>query len=201
MRYDKAHKDITRQRIIEVASQRFRRDGIAAAGLAGVMADAGLTHGGFYAHFDSKEALVRETLTEAFGRTNQEFAQRAEEHEGGLEAVIRHYLSPSHRGRSDKGCAAAVLAPEIARHPNATRRVFNAQLDPLIGLIEAHLPEGPEDARRSAAIGIFSVMMGALQLARAQPDPLLSDRILESGIAAALILVHHAPKVVLDHNP
>jgi TetR/AcrR family transcriptional regulator, transcriptional repressor for nem operon len=188
MRYDKAHKELTRQRIVEVASERFRRDGIAGAGVATLMSDAGLTHGGFYAYFGSKEALVRETLADAFRRTNREFISIAEADGGGLETIIRHYLSPSHRDHSHQGCAAAALAAEVVRHPDATRQFFNAELDPLIGLIEAHLPDTAPEARRRAASGIFAVMLGALQLARTQADSVLSAEMLESGIAAALIL-------------
>src|ERR1700754_349801 len=95
MRYDKGHKDATRQRIVEVASRQFREQGVAAVGLAGIMTDAGLTNGAFYAHFDSKEDLVREVLASPGKRS--EMWQAAAESGEGLESAIRRYLSANHR--------------------------------------------------------------------------------------------------------
>src|ERR1700675_1479731 len=111
MRYEKGHKDLTRQRIIEVASKRFREQGVAAVGLAGVMSDAGLTNGAFYAHFDSKEDLVREVLSHAGFRNK---SSRAAEEGTGLEGAIRDYLSVSHRDNPARGCPTSALVAEIA---------------------------------------------------------------------------------------
>jgi TetR/AcrR family transcriptional repressor of nem operon len=189
MRFEKGHKAATRQRIIEVASERFRKDGVAAVGIAGVMADAGLTHGGFYAHFGSKEDLVREAMTAAFEATKTRHEGAFAHGKTGLEQRIRHYLRPSHRDAPERGCAAAALVAEVARHDPATREAFTVQFEAMIGRIAGHLPEAlPEAARRSTAVGIFGTMLGALQLARAVADPALSDAILESGIQAAIKL-------------
>jgi AcrR family transcriptional regulator len=134
------------------------------------MADAGLTHGGFYSHFRSKEELVREAVSEAFTGTNTNLAGAARTGTGGLEAVVRTYLSAAHRDQPDRGCAAAALVSEIARHPDPTRRVFSGKIDELIEMIATQLPSSDPDARRRCATGIFAVMMGALQLARTAPD-------------------------------
>ncbi len=182
MRFEKGHKEVTKRRIIETASARFRRDGVAATGIAGLMADAGLTHGGFYAHFSSKEELVREAVATALAGTKS----RAVLEQSGLEAYIRSYLRAAHRDAPELGCAAAALAPEIARHDKTTRADFTEGLEGIFARIAARLPEHvPEAQRWQTAVGIFGVMMGTLQMARAVADKELSDRILESGIAAA----------------
>jgi AcrR family transcriptional regulator len=192
MRYEKGHKDGTRRRIVEVAARRFRRDGVEAVGVAGLMADAGLTHGGFYSHFASKEDLVRAVVAEAFDATNASLARAARAGPDGLEAIVRAYLDPRHRDRPDRGCAAAALVAEIARHPDSTRAVFADKVAALLGLIAAQLPAGDAAAREARATAIFATMMGSLQLARAATDPARSQRILDGGIAAALALARVA---------
>jgi AcrR family transcriptional regulator len=187
MRYEKGHKETTRRRIIETAASRFRKDGIEGVGLADLMAEAGLTHGGFYSHFSSKEDLVKTVMEEVSGRSVQNFKRRIEE--GGLEAWIRAYLRTSHRDHPERGCAVAALASEIARHPKTTRKPMSERLAQLRADIEAHLPETMAPAvKRQRAVGIFSTLVGAMQMARAVNDAGLSDEILKAGIASALTL-------------
>ena len=119
MRYEKGRKDTSRRRITEVAAERFRRDGIAASGLAGIMSEAGLTNGTFYPHFRSKSDLVRESLATALEARAEEMLQAATA--GGLEAVLEAYLSPEHRDHPEKGCPVAALLPEVARQPAEMR--------------------------------------------------------------------------------
>ena len=187
MRYEKGRKDATRKHIVEVASARFRKDGVEATGVVDLMADAGLTHGGFYSHFGSKEALVEAATVAALEKGRAQLAKAATADDG-VAGIVRAYLRPVHRDRPDRGCAFASLTSEIARGRGTTRaamaREFNAHID----LIAAHLPGGD----RSVAIAIFSVMMGAIQLARIVEDQTLSDRILESGAHAALTLADDA---------
>ena len=139
-RYDKGHRDTTRRHIIDVASSQFRESGIAAVGLAGIMAEAGLTNGAFYTHFASKEDLVRAVLCDAL-------EQREQRHKDNLangialEATIRDYLSPRHRDRAGAGCPTAALVSEIARHPKATRDVFTEKTSDIIALMAAQMPE------------------------------------------------------------
>jgi TetR/AcrR family transcriptional regulator, transcriptional repressor for nem operon len=182
MRYEKGHKDETRKQIVKAASRRFRRDGIEAVGVAALMADAGLTHGGFYSHFASKEALVRAANADALARGRAALAQAAAR--DGAEGIIRAYMRPSHRDRPEHGCAFAALTSEIARHPGPTRTALTQEFEAHVALIAGCLPRGD----RQAAIAILSVMMGAIQFARAAPDRALSDAILDSGTQAALIL-------------
>lgn len=187
MRFEKGHKAETRKRIIKAASERFRKDGVEAVGIAGLMAEAGLTHGGFYAHFESKEDLLREAMTAALDDTRERLNRATD-----LEGLVRRYLRPSHRDTPENGCAIAALVAEIARHEPATRDVFSARVEAFLARIEAHLPDLPEAARSQAAIGILGVMLGTLQLSRAVTKKSLSDSVLESGIQAALRLAQPA---------
>ena len=187
MRYQKGHKDTTRQHIIDVASGQFRENGVAAVGLAGIMSGAGLTNGAFYAHFDSKEDLVQAVLRNALSR--REGALRAALESGaGLEAVIRDYLSARHRDGAGRGCPTAALVAEIARHPNKTRDAFTAKISEIIALLAAQIRDRSAAGRRRNAVAIYGLMVGTLQLARAVSDRRLSDEILEGGVTAALTL-------------
>jgi TetR/AcrR family transcriptional regulator, transcriptional repressor for nem operon len=190
MRYAEGHKGATRRHIIEVAARRYREDGVAAAGMAGLMSDAGLTNGAFYTHFESKEELVREALVAALDQRTGDLRAGVERGEG-LEAWVRGYLSPRHRDSPGRGCATAALGAEIARRPRATRVAFARKLGELIDLIAGQLQGSPAHRRRRA-IAMHGVMIGTLQLARAVTDRRLSDEILASGVGAALALARGA---------
>jgi len=188
VRYAKGHKDTTRKQILEVASRRFRREGIDAVGVASLMADAGLTHGGFYSHFPSKEDLTREAISTALEHGRAELARAAEREPGGFEAIVQSYLDPRHRDRSERGCAAAAVAAELARHPVKTRAAAADQIRAITDLLASHLPGADPERNRERAAVIFGLMMGALQLARLTPDRAVSDRILTNAADAALRL-------------
>ncbi|QND52307.1 TetR/AcrR family transcriptional regulator [Phyllobacterium sp. 628] len=195
MRYSKGHKAETRQRLIDVASKRFRKDGIEATGLAGVMAEAGLTHGGFYAHFSSKEDLVQESLTAALASTSSYLAYKIgaarKRGENTLETIVRTYLQPAHLGHPELGCAVPPLIAEIGRHSLETRARLTEIIEGITGLIAAELPGNlSENTARDRAYAIFGGMIGTLQLARMVPDQETSNRILESGRQAALALAN-----------
>ena len=187
MRYEKGHKDATRERIIDVASRQFRENGVAAVGLAGIMSDAGLTNGAFYTHFESKEDLVRAVLGNALSRRETKLLAASEANVG-LEATIRDYLSSRHRDRPGGGCPTAALVAEVARHPKATRDAFTDKVSTFIPLIASQIRAGSASERRRNAVAIYGMMVGTLQLARAVNDKELSDEILESGDTAALAL-------------
>ena len=187
MRYEKGHSDATRRHMIDVASARFREGGVAASGIAGIMAGAGLTNGAFYNHFDSKEDLVEAVLLKTLA--GREKGLRANLESGkGLEAAVRDYLSARHRDAPGGGCPTAALAAEIARHPKTTRDVFTDRIAEIIALIAAQAGTGSSRERRKRAIAAYGLMVGALQLARAVSDRKLSDEILESAADGALAL-------------
>jgi len=188
MRYRKGQREETRQHIIDVAAKRFREDGIAAAGIARLMADAGLTNGAFYTHFESKEDLVRETLRETQER-RRTMVESAIDDGADVETWLRRYLSPRHRDHPGDGCAASTLVAEIARHPEATRDVFHIGYERMIAIIARGLPFGTSEQRRATALALYGLMIGTLQLARAAGKNTESDAILESGVQAGLKLV------------
>jgi len=197
MRYDKGHKEQTRKRVVDVAAAQFRAKGIDGIGVAGLMADAGLTHGGFYAHFKSKDDLVREALAQAHARSRQtweaEVQAARERGEDGLEAIVRRYLRTVHRDRPEAGCSVAALAPEVARNDPQTREVMARAADDMAGIIAAELPASlPNEKARETAYAIFALLVGTLQLARVATDPGMSDAILRAGQDAALRLGREA---------
>ncbi len=187
MRYEKGHKEETRQRIVEIAAREFRRNGINGIGVADVMAQAGLTHGGFYSHFASKEELVCAALDEA-GRTSR--TRKAAEEGKSLEEILRGYLRSEHRDHPERGCAIACLVAEVGRGSKVARVHLTAHVNRVLELIEARLPEGRETAeeRKKRAMAVFSTAIGSLQLSRAVTDPVLSDQLIEAGLRGALAL-------------
>jgi TetR/AcrR family transcriptional repressor of nem operon len=189
MRYEKGHKQNTRQKIIEAAAAEFRKNGTEGIGVASLMSQAGLTHGGFYSHFKSKEELVQEVIEFASGQVTL----TALRNDGkALEKVIRHYLRPSHRDHAESGCPIACLIGEMPRRKKETQSRFSAKLSDMVALFEQLLPEEKTgEARTKSAMAITSVLVGALQMARATTDPAASDQILEAGIEAALALARH----------
>jgi len=176
MRYEKGRKEASRQKIIEVAAERFRSDGIAATGLATIMSDAGLTNGAFYPHFQSKADLVRETVAAATIATR--FGTFIAE--GGLDAALDAYLSPEHRDDPGQGCPLAALLPELARQPLETRRVYADNFLALTRELASALPAKTKDPE-AVAIAIYATLIGSVQLARAAEGTDLSDRILAAG--------------------
>ncbi len=188
MRYEKGHKDTTRGHILDVAARRFRKDGIAASGLAGVMSDAGLTNGAFYAHFSSKGEMVEKCIERA---TNEQWQQFEKEIASGrLLDIIRAYLSEQHRDHAESGCPSAALLPEISRQEPATRHIYTESVKRLLNAVEKQLPDMPKGPKaREIAIGTLGLLIGSLQMARAVDDPSLSNDILAAGshVASALI--------------
>jgi TetR/AcrR family transcriptional repressor of nem operon len=195
MRYTKDHRENTYKRIVDVASQRFRKDGIQAVGIAGLMSEAGLTHGGFYSHFKSKEDLAIKAISQALTDTLSVLEGYAEDNNGGLQALISAYLHPVHREAPEKGCAIAAIGPELSRRPKASQQVISGKIEQFFGLIERHLPRtwGAEKRHRTA-VSIFSLMVGALQVSRMMRDGKQRDAVLKDGIEAALALAEISPK-------
>ena len=195
MRYDKGHKEATRKRIIETAASRFREEGIAAVGVANLMSDIGLTQGGFYNHFESKDDLAREAIAFAWQGTYERLSKALERAKhGGIEALIDSYLSPAHRKEVAAGCVAAALSAEIARGPESVRDAFDEGAMKMTDLIAGMLPGklAPKQ-RRGIAMAVQSTLVGTLVLARAVHDQAMSDELLRNGRRAALALAQSAP--------
>ena len=187
-RYSSAHKEATRRRIVETAGRRFKRDGIDGSGIATLMADAGLTNGAFYAHFDSKDDLVATVLGDQLGRQAAEFSELPAGH-AGLESFVAQYLSPAHRDHPDLGCPSAALLDEVGRCTAATKAAYTAGAQAILHEMCTRLaPDDPESARRTA-LALFTMLVGSMQLARAVSDTTLADAVLEEGVRSASALI------------
>lgn len=188
MRYAPEHNEAMRERILKVASRLFQERGIAAVGLAKIMAGADLTVGTFYTHFKSKEALLREALVRTLQGRHEALEQALRG--GDLETAVRGYLSPEHRDAPGTGCPVAALASEVGRHPRATRHTFTSHNAPMLDALAGWLSSrrGKKEVGRADAAAFFGLLVGTLQLARATPDRAESDAILEAGVRAALRL-------------
>jgi TetR/AcrR family transcriptional regulator, transcriptional repressor for nem operon len=193
MRFEKGHKEKTRKRILDVASRCFREEGVAASGLAGIMSQAGLTNGAFYAHFDSKESLVRETLENTMADRRAQL-ERDNGVGSSIEDAIRWYLNKSHLEGIEEGCPSAALLPEIGRQSKPTRKTYQDGLLSFISALAAYLPDPGSASSKRRATAIFSLLVGTLQIARAVIDKSLADGILEDGVEAALLLAKTAKK-------
>jgi TetR/AcrR family transcriptional regulator, transcriptional repressor for nem operon len=181
MGYSKAQKAKTHERIVKLAAKRFREEGLAGIGIAELMKEAGLTVGGFYKHFDSRDHLVAEAVSSAFGG----WTRRVEAANSGgppvsYEKLIDDYLNETHRDNPGTGCALSALAPEIARSGKRTRSLTSEQVRNDIHLIATLLPSKDKHVARSRAILTFSALVGAMCLARAVSDEALSREILNT---------------------
>jgi len=160
-----------RRRILEVASQLFKDKGFEAVSVAEVMKAAGFTHGGFYGHFRSKDDLVVQALAHALAADSFD--------EGGFSDFVRAYLAPRHRDNPGSGCPTAGLAAAIRHQTPAAKAAMTEGLRTQIARIEQAIPALPAAEKRTAAIGSWAAMVGAVILARAVDAPELSDEILE----------------------
>lgn len=198
MRYAEGHKQAVRQRILEAASEELRRQGLSGIGIPALMKRAGLTHGAFYAHFQSRDALVAEAIRTAAAAS----AEGPLAEELSLEQSLASYLSPEHVAHPERGCVIAALGGEGGRQSASVRAAFAAAARGLLGAIERKLhprppataPSGdepgdatpsdatPSDATPSdAALQLASAMVGAVLLARLVDDPVLAQRLLEAA--------------------
>ncbi len=188
MRYSREHKQETHARIVRKASVRLRERGAHGVGVADLMKEAGLTHGGFYAHFDSRDALLIEALTYAMDRSLEHWRKVASETppEKRLAMIVETYLRPMHRDDPGHGCAITSLGAEIARESPKTRKAFAAKVEQLIDLMADQIPDLPRKAARKQAAGLLATMMGTLVLARIAGSGDFSDDIMQAGREAAL---------------
>jgi TetR/AcrR family transcriptional regulator, transcriptional repressor for nem operon len=195
MRYSREHKQETHARIVRKASVRLREKGAHGIGVADLMKEAGLTHGGFYAHFDSREALVIEAFNYAMNRSTERWRKMAEETppEKRFATIVESYLTALHRDDPGHGCAVPTLGPEIARESAKTRKAFAAKLDEMIEMMADQVPELPRKVARQQAIAALSTMAGALVLSRVAGSGDFSEEILGAGRAAALGRAAKAP--------
>jgi TetR/AcrR family transcriptional repressor of nem operon len=183
MRYDEDHRRQTHSRIVESASYGLRQNGAKGLSVVDLMKLAGLTHGGFYNHFDSRAALVGEAIAFAMDQMVERWKKLANGKTNGdrFEALIADYLSPRHRDNPKHGCALPALAADVARSSASERRALASKLEKMIDIFVELLPdEAPEQARQIAT-GAIATMVGSIVLSRAVGAGKLSDGILDAG--------------------
>jgi TetR/AcrR family transcriptional repressor of nem operon len=175
--HSQAQKQVNHARIVAIAARRLRERGLDGVSVAEIMAEAGLTHGGFYAHFSSRDDLVREALAFALSESERRSKKAAAKLGGDpFQAWAESYLSAAHRDDVARGCALAALGPEVARAPRETRALLTQDLQRRLGA------RGRKS--EAAALAALSTAVGALILARAVDDETLSDAILTAARAA-----------------
>lgn len=191
MRYDSEHKQKTREKVVAAAAKAIRAKGPDGVGVAQMMADVGLTHGGFYAHFRSKDDLIGA----AFGQMFESAVSRLRHHtEGqsardGLRSYIDFYLSRAHRDARESGCPVAALSSDLPRLSIKMRRHFTDGTDLLVDTFSELLTAMKIKNARVMARSVFAELVGALMLSRLEPDAAKSDAILAASHSAILARV------------
>jgi len=181
VRYDTDHKQKTREKVLKAAARAIRADGPHRVGVAGVMRNAGLTHGGFYAHFESKDDLVAAAIGQMFEQSKARFLNEVKDYPPAraLNAYVDFYLSPGHRDARASGCPIPALAADLPRLDRAARTRFAEGVAALTRAVAGRIEQlgqhaGPEALARS----VVAEMVGALSLARAEPDEQKSNQML-----------------------
>jgi TetR/AcrR family transcriptional repressor of nem operon len=183
MRVSREQAALNRERIVDVAAKLFREKGYDGIGVADLMKGAGLTHGGFYGHFESKEDLLAEACAKAIAYSVEHWRRRIDRNPGDpLGELARSYLSEMHRDNAGAGCVIASLGPDVARAGKPVQHALTGGVKAQLDMLAQALPGEPEEARRRA-IASYAAMIGGLVLARAVDDPELSKELLAATVA------------------
>lgn len=172
----KSRKEISHDRIVEVAARAIRRSGYDGTGVADIMKEAGLTHGGFYAHFASRDALLAEAGSRACAQSAALASQIvASAPPGlGLQALMQAYLSPQHISAIETGCPVSALASEMPRQTPEVRHAVTQHIKEMVDLIARQLPGWGQPQAHEQAMGLLCALIGTTMIARAVDDPTLS---------------------------
>jgi TetR/AcrR family transcriptional repressor of nem operon len=183
MRYKPEHKAEAHQKIVKDASRRIRSEGLTGAAITAVMKDAGLTHGGFYKHFGSKDELLLESVSEAFREIGDRLAEAAKHSkpEAAWKTIVKTYLSPEYCDHVEHGCPLPALAPELARVDKAMKPRIFEELRKYRGRMLPFMPGHRTADKERAFFSIYSTMVGAIELARMLPEPAMREKVLASA--------------------
>jgi TetR/AcrR family transcriptional repressor of nem operon len=183
MRVSREQAALNRERIVDVASKLFREKGYEGIGVADLMKGAGLTHGGFYGHFESKEDLLAEACGKAMEGSVEKWRSRLARHpDNPLGGLLRSYLSEEHRDNAGLGCVVASMGPDVARASKPVQHALTQGVKAQLAMLAEALPGTPAEARQRA-IASYAAMIGGLVLARAVDDPALSKELLAATVA------------------
>jgi len=182
MRYPAEHKAEVHQKIVKDASRRVRAEGLNGTAVAAVMRDTGLTHGGFYKHFESKDALLMESLSEAFQEMADRLAHAGEQSQPDTawKAIVKTYLSLEYCDHIEYGCPLTALAPELARADKAMKPQIFEELKKYRSRMLPFMPGQRTADKERAFFSIFSTMVGAIEIARMLPEPVMREKVLAS---------------------
>jgi len=185
-----AAKEASHERILEVAARAIRRSGYDGTGVADIMKEAGLTHGAFYAHFASREAMLAEAADRAGAQSNAATAAAVASvaPQQAMETLIRSYLSTTHLDATEAGCPIAALVSEMPRQSPEVRRVATRRIKESIDLIAQQSSDWGQAAAHERALVIAATLVGSLALARAVDEPALAERLREASIQHLLTL-------------
>jgi TetR/AcrR family transcriptional repressor of nem operon len=188
MRYKQDHKAETHARIVAVANRRFRERGFTETSISKVMGEAGLTYGGFYAHFASKNALIEESIEKAFRDSIAMLFAKLDGLDAGTqwEKVVRRYLHERHRDSLAEGCLMPALSGEVARMDTDHRRRYEKGLKEFLAVLERYVPAHDDLPQDQRATALLALLIGGILLSRAVADKAFSDRILDTCRAFAL---------------
>jgi TetR/AcrR family transcriptional regulator, transcriptional repressor for nem operon len=180
VRYRPEHKLETRQKIVKDASRRVRAEGLNGAAVSAVMKDAGMTHGGFYKHFGSKDDLLLESLREGFREIEDTLAHAAGQSPPGeaWKAVVKTYLSLELCNHPERGCPLAALGPELARADKRMKPQIAAELVSYKSRMLPFMPGQRTADKERAFFAIFSTMIGAVEIARMLPNRAMREQVL-----------------------
>src|ERR1700761_624158 len=183
MRYRREHKAEVHQKIVKDASRRVRAEGLSGAAVGAVMSDTGLTHGGFYKHFESKDELLMESLREAFRDISERLVRAAEQpqSEAGWKAIVKSYLSLEYCDHPERGCPLTALAPELARVDKKMRGHLFTELVNYKDRMVPFMPGVRTADKERAFFSIFSTMIGAIEIARMLPEPAMREKVLTNA--------------------
>ena len=183
MRYRPEHKAEVHQKIVRDASRRVRTEGLNGAAVTAVMRDTGLTHGGFYKHFESKDELLLEPLREAFREISDTLAHAAQQPhpEAPWKAIVKAYLSLEYCDHAERGCPLTALAPELARVDKRMRGQIFTELVKYKDRMLPFMPGRRTADKERAFFSIFSTMIGAIEIARMLPEPTMREKVLATA--------------------
>jgi TetR/AcrR family transcriptional repressor of nem operon len=181
MRYEKDHKEQTRERIVRNAARKLRAEGLSGPGVASVMKASGLTVGGFYKHFRSKDELVAEAIAQGFSDLSEKVSSLEDVPlQDRWKAIVRWYLSPEHCNHPGTGCPVVTLAPEIARAKSSVRKRTAELMKELTDRWVQFMPGATPGARQRNFFAIFSAIAGAVAIARLFTEPADRQKVLDS---------------------
>ena len=186
MKVSREKAEENRRNVIETSSRLFRENGFDGVGVSTLMQAAGLTHGGFYKQFESKDDLITQATRVALTQTLDRIASRAKNDDHPFETVVRSYLSDWHRDAVGGGCALAALGPDVARHGPEVRQVMQHGIEGYLSLLTQTAPAEAPELARDKALTTLSTLVGALLLARIVEDRGLSDEILAAATRSVL---------------